>query len=133
MINVDDVTKENIKEHYPNWPKIPHHPYRMLIIGGSGSRKTNSLYIFISQQPDIDKIYLYTKDPNEAEYQLLINKRKSTDLNYFNSKAFSEYSNDMDGIYKNTEEYNQNKKRKILVVFFMIWLLICLVIKNLIQ
>ena len=127
MINVDDVTKENIKEHYP------HHSYRMLIIGGSGSRKTNSLYIFISQQPDIDKIYLYTKDPNEAEYQLLINKRKSTDLNYFNSKAFSEYSNDMDGIYKNIEEYNQNKKRKILVVFFMIWLLICLVIKNLIQ
>ena len=120
MINVDDVTKENIKEHYPNWPKIPHHPYRMLIIGGSGSRKTNSLYIVISQQPDIDKIYLYTKDPNEAEYQLLINKRKSTDLNYFNSKAFSEYSNDMDGIYKNIEEYNQNKKRKILVVFFMI-------------
>ena len=81
----------------------------MLIIGGSGSRKTNSLYIFISQQPNIDKIYLYTKDPNEAEYQLLINERKSTDLNYFNySKAFSEYSNDMNVIYKNIEEYNQN-------------------------
>ena len=81
----------------------------MLIIGGSGSRKTNSLYIFISQQPNIDKIYLYTKDPNEAEYQLLINKRKSAGLNYFNySKAFSEYSNDMNVIYKNIEEYNQN-------------------------
>ena len=81
----------------------------MLIIGGSGSIKTNSLYIFISQQPNIDKIYLYTKDPNEAEYQLLINERKSTDLNYFNySKAFSEYSNDMNVIYKNIEEYNQN-------------------------
>ena len=81
----------------------------MLIIGGSGSRKTNSLYIFISQQPNIDKIYLYTKDPNEAEYQLLINKRKSTGLNCFNySKDFSEYSNDMNVIYKNIEEYNQN-------------------------
>ena len=70
------------------------------------------------QQPDIDKIYLYTKDPYEAKYQFLINKRESTGLMHFNnSNAFIEYSNDMDDIYKNIEEYNPNKKPKILIVF----------------
>ena len=105
MINFDDVTKENIKEHNPNWPQIPDHPYRILIIGGSGSGKTNSLFNLINEEPDIDKIYLYAKDPYEAKYQFLINKRESTGLKHFNdSKAFIEYSNDMDDIYKNIEE-----------------------------
>ena len=63
MINFDDVTRENIKEHSPNWPQVPGHPYRMLIIGGSGSRKRNSLFNLINEEPDIDKIYLYAKDP----------------------------------------------------------------------
>ena len=63
MINFDDVTKENIKKHNPNWPEIPDHPYIILIIRGSESRKINSLFNLISQQPDIDKIYSYTKDP----------------------------------------------------------------------
>ena len=63
-------------------------------------------------------LFLYSKDPNEAKYQLLINKRESAGLKYFNdSKAFIDYSNDMDDIYKNIEEYNPNKKRKILNVF----------------
>ena len=62
MINFDDVTKENIKEHNPNWPQIFDHPYRMLIIGGSGSGKTNSSFNLISHQPDIDKVFLYVKD-----------------------------------------------------------------------
>ena len=57
MINFDDVIKENIKEHNPNLPEIPDHPYRILKIGGSGSGKTNSLFNLINQQPDIDKIY----------------------------------------------------------------------------
>ena len=69
MINFDDVIKENIKEHDPNWPQIPDHPYRILIIGGSGSRKTKSLFNLINQQPDIYKICLYTKDPYEAKYK----------------------------------------------------------------
>ena len=56
MINFDDVTKETIKKHNPNWPQIPDHPYRILIIGGSGSGKTNSLLNLIIQQPNIDKI-----------------------------------------------------------------------------
>ena len=76
MINFDDVVKENIKEHNLNWQQIPDHPYRMLIIGGSGSGKTNSLFNLKNQQPDIDKIYLYVKDPYEAKYQFLIEKRE---------------------------------------------------------
>ena len=51
MINVDDVTKENIKEHHSNWPQIPDYPYRILIIGSSRSRKANSLFNVISQEP----------------------------------------------------------------------------------
>ena len=56
MINFDDIAKENTKEHNPNWPQILDHPYRILIIGGPGSEKTNSLFNVINQQPDIDKI-----------------------------------------------------------------------------
>ena len=113
IINFDDVTKENIKEHNPNWPQICDHPYRILIIG-SGSGKTNPLSNLINQQqPDIDKMYLYTKDPHEAKYQLLMNKQEITSLNHFNDfKAFIKYSNDMDGIYKNIEECNPNEKPK---------------------
>ena len=63
-------------------------------------------------------MFLYSKDPYEAKYQLLINKRESTGLKYLNdSKAFIEYSNDLDDIYQNIEEYNPNKKLKILIVF----------------
>ena len=67
----------------------------------------------INWEPDIDKIYLYANVPYEAKYQLLINKRESTGLKYFNdSKAFIEYTNDMEDIYKNFEEYNPNKNKK---------------------
>ena len=74
MINFDDVVKEETKENNSNWPQIPDHPYRKLIIGGSGSGKTNSLFNLINQQPDIDKIYLYAKDLYEAKYQFFIKK-----------------------------------------------------------
>ena len=64
----------------------------------------------INNQPDIDKIYLYTKDQYEAKYQFLINKRESTGLNHFNdSKAIIEYSNEMQGVYKIIDEYNIDK------------------------
>ena len=62
MTNFDDVTGENIKEQNPNWPHIPDHPSRILIIDSSGSAKTNALLNLISRQPDIYKIYLYAKD-----------------------------------------------------------------------
>ena len=107
--------------------------YRILIVGGSGSGKTSSLFNIISQQPDVDKIYLYTKDPYEAKYKFLINERESTGLKHLNDSIASvEFSNDMDDIYKNIQEHNPNKKYKILIVL-MIRLLISLVIKNLIQ
>ena len=67
MINFNDAMKENIKEHNPNWPEIPDYPYRILVVEGSRSGKTNSLFNVISQQADIDKIYLYAKDPYEAK------------------------------------------------------------------
>ena len=118
MINFDDYVNENKTEHNKNWPYIPDHPYRILIIGGSGSGKTNALLNLIENQPDIDKIYLYAKDPYEAKYQYLINKRESVGINHFNDpKAFIEYSNDMQDVYKNIDEYNTDKERKILIVF----------------
>ena len=68
-------------------------------------------------EPDIDKIYLYVKDPYEAQYELLIKQRENARLKYFNdSKALIGYSDDMYDIYKNIKEYNPNKKRKILIV-----------------
>ena len=118
MINFDNITKENIKEHNPDWPRISDHQYRILIIGGSISGKRNSLFNLISQQPDSDKIYLYGKDLFETKYQFLINKRESTGLKHFNdSKLFIEYSNNMNDIYKNIEQYMPNKKHKILIAF----------------
>ena len=75
----------------------------------------------ITNQPDIDKIYLYAKDPYEAKYPYLINKREKAGLDYFNdSKAFMEYSNDMSDVYKNIEDYNPDNKRKVLIVFDVI-------------
>ena len=68
MINFDDIIKENIKENNLNWPKFPDHPYRILIVGGSESGKTYSLFDLIRQQSDIDKMRLDAKDPFEAKY-----------------------------------------------------------------
>ena len=65
-----------MKEHNPNLPKFPYHPYRILIIGGFDYGKTNVLINLVSHQPDIDKVYLSAKGPYEAKYQLLINKCK---------------------------------------------------------
>ena len=125
MINFDDYANENKTKRNLKWPYIQDHPYRILIIGGSGSGKTNALLSLINNQPDIDKIYLYAKDPYESKYQFLINKRESTRLKHFNAfinikinpKAFIEYSNDMQSVYKNIDEYNTNKECKILIVF----------------
>ena len=118
MINFDEYTNENNTEHNSKWPYIPDHPYRILIVGGSGSGKTNALLNLINNQPDIDKIYLYAKDPYEKKYQYLINKREKVGLNDFDDpQAFTEYPNDMQDVYKNIEDYNPIKKRKILIIF----------------
>ena len=118
MINFDDYVNENKTKHNKNWPYIPDHPYRILTIGGSGSGKTNVLLNVIVNQPDIDQIYFYAKDPYEAKYQYLINKRKGVGMNHFNDpKAFIVYSNDMRNAYKNVDDYNPDKENKILIVF----------------
>ena len=89
-----------------------------LIIGGPGSGKTNALLNLIKNQEDIDKTYLYAKDPYEAKYQYLINKCEKVGLNrYDDPNAFMEYLNDMQDVYKNIEEYNPGKKCKVLIVF----------------
>ena len=118
MINFDDIVNENKTKHNKNWPYTPDHPYIILIIGGSGSGKTNVLLNLIENQSDIDKIYLYAKDPYEAKYQYLINKREGVGINHFNDpKAFIEYSNDMRNFNENIDDYNPNKENKILLVF----------------
>ena len=110
MINFDDYTNENKTEHNPKWPYIPDYPYIILIIGGAGSWKTNALLNSINNQPDIDKIYLYAKDPYKAKYQYLINKRKNVGLKHYDyPKACIEYWNNMQDVYENIEEYNLKK------------------------
>ena len=118
MINFDEYTNENKIEHNSKWPYIPDHPYRILIVDGSESGKTNALLNLINNQPDIDKIYLYAKDPYEAKYQYLINKCEKVELDHFDDpKAFIEYSNDMQDVYKNIGDYSPRKNRKVLIVF----------------
>ena len=118
MINFDDYVNENKTKHNENWPYIPDHPYRILIIWGSGCGKTNVLMNLIESQPNIHKIYLYAKDPYEVKYQYLIKKKESVGINHFNDpKAFTEYSNDMRDVYKNINYYNPDKENKILIVF----------------
>ena len=92
MFNFDYITKEDIKKNNPIWPEIPDHAYRILIMEGSGSGKTNALLNLINHKAVISKIDLYAKDPYKGKYQLLINKRESTGLKYLNdSKTFIEY------------------------------------------
>ena len=121
MINFDEHVNENKNIYiyiYNINTYTPDHPYRILIIRGPGSGKINVLLNLIENQPDIDKIYLYAKDPYEAKYQYLINKREGVGINHFNDpKAFIEYSNDMHDVYKNIDEYNLDKDNKNLIVF----------------
>ena len=72
MINLDSITNENTKKHNKKWPYIPDHPYRIIIISGSGSGKTNALINLINEQNDIDKNYLYARDLSEPKYEYLI-------------------------------------------------------------
>ena len=91
---------------------------RILIIEGPGSGKRNALLNLINNQSDIDKTYLYAKDTYEAKYQFLVKKRESVSLKTFNDpKDFIEYSNDMQDVYKNIDEYNTDKERKVIIVF----------------
>ena len=107
------ITKNNEK-----WPYIPDHPYRIIIIGGSGSGKTNALINLINEQNDIDKIYLYARDLSEPKYEYLIKKREDAGIKHVNNpNAFIECSNTMDNVYENINDYNLIRKRKKLIVF----------------
>ena len=81
MINLDSITNENGKEDNQNWPDTPDHPYKILVIGGSGSGKTNALINLINEKNDIDEIYLYAKDLSKPNYEYLMKKRKDRGIN----------------------------------------------------
>ena len=102
MINFDDYINENKIEHNINQPYTPNKLYKILIIDGSRSGKTNVLLNLIQNKPDIDKIYFYAIDPYKAKYQYLIDKKEGVGVDHFNyPKVFIEYSNDMHDVYKN--------------------------------
>ena len=118
MINFDYYTNENKTKHNLKWSYIPDHLCRILIIRVSGSGRTNALLNLINNQPDIDKMYLYAKDPYESKYQYSIKKREKVGLKHYdNPKSFIEYSNNMQDIYKNMKEDNFGQKRKVLIAF----------------
>ena len=115
MFNLDAITNKNNKDDDKKWS------YRMLIIGPSGSGKTNALLNVIQKQNNdspIDKICLYAKDLSEPKYQFLINKCEDPGIKNLNDpSAFIEYSNTMDNVYNNIDDYNPRRKIKILIVF----------------
>ena len=116
MINLGDIKNENNKEHNEKWPYIPNHSYRILITGGSGSGKTNKLLNLIEEKNEIDKIYLYAKDLSKPKYEFLIKKLKEAETKHLNNlNAFIECLNTMDDVYKNTDNDNPCRKRKILI------------------
>ena len=112
MLNLDDIVS-NKKENKDNdWP------FRMLIIGPSGSGKTNTLLHLINNLHPIDKIYLYAKDTDEKKYQFLLNKREQAGIiNLNDPHAFIEYSNDMNDVLDDLNNYNKNRNKKVLINF----------------
>ena len=105
MFNLDKLVNEKQKED--NWP------FRMLIIGPSGSGKTNTLLHLIDKLHPIDKIYLYVKDLSEPKYEYLINKREQVGIKMLqNAKVFIEYSDDMNDVFENINDYNKNVTKK---------------------
>ena len=110
MFNLDKFV--NDKKEQDNWP------FCMLIIGPSGSGKTNTLLHLIDKLHPIDKIYHYAKDLSEPKYEYLINKRKQAGIKNLNDpKAFIEYSDDMNDVYKKISDYNKKHDKKVLLVF----------------
>ena len=113
MLNLDKIC--NNKSDDENWP------FRMLIIGPSGSGKTNTLLHLIqnlNKTTPVHKIYLYAKDLSEPKYEFLINNRKNAGIKHFNNPtAFIEYSNDMNDVFTNIDDYNKQRKRKVSIIF----------------
>ena len=99
--------------HNLNWPCIPDHPYRILIVGASGSGKSNVLLNVIKyQRKYILDLFIY-KRSIRIKVSLLINEREKVWIKKINSKAFIDYSKTVDHVYENLEDYNPTKKRKV--------------------
>ena len=114
MLNLDSIVsnKNTSSSEDNNWP------FRMLIIGPSGSGKTNILLHLINNLHPIDKIYLYAKDIHEPKYEYLINKREQAGIKNLNDPhAFIEYSDDMNDVLDDINDYNKNRDEKVLIVF----------------
>ena len=121
MINLDSITNENNEKHNEKWPYIPDDPYRILIIGGSESWKTNTSLNLIKEQDNhdvIDKVYLYAKDLSEPKYQYLNKKREYAGTkNVNNPNTFILCSNTMDDVYEDIDNYNPKRNKKLLIAF----------------
>ena len=114
MINLDSITNENNKQHNEKWPFIPDHPYRIIIVGGSGSGKTHALINLINEQNDIDKVYLYARDLSEPKYEYLIKKLEEVGIKHLNNpNAFIECSNIMDDVYENIDDHNPGRNMTV--------------------
>ena len=112
MLDLGNIVSNKKEKKDNNWP------FRMLIIGPSGSGKTNTLLHLIYNLHLTDKIYLYAKDIHEPKYEYLINKREQAGIKNLNDpKAFIEYSNDMDDVLDDINNYNKNRDKKVLIVF----------------
>ena len=114
MLNLDNIVSNKKKNSSENddWP------FRMLIIGPSGSGKTNTLLNLISNFLPIDKIYLYAKDTDEKKYQYLINKREQAGIKNLNDPhTFIEYSNDMNDVLEDINNYNKKRDKKVIIIF----------------
>ena len=114
MLNLDNIVsnKNTSSSEDNNWP------FRMLIIGSSGSGKTNTLLHLINNLHPIDKIYLYAKDIHEPKYEYLINKREQAGIKTLNDPhAFIEYSDDMNDVLDDINDYNKNRDKEVLIVF----------------
>ena len=120
-INLDSISCENNKERNEKWLYIPHHLYRILIIGGSGSGKTNTVINLIREQDYnyvTEKRYLYAKDLNEVKYRFLIEKREYVGTKHKNDPtAYFECSNTVDDVYEKINYYNPKRDKEILIVF----------------
>ena len=113
MLNLDNIVsnKKKSSSEKDDWP------FRMLIIGPSGSGKTNILLNLIDKFHPIDKIYLYAKDTDEGKYQYLINKREQAEIKNLNDPhVFIEYSNDMNDVLEDINNYNKNRDKKVLII-----------------
>ena len=117
MINFDGITNEKNKERNEKGPYIADHPYRIMIIGGTGSGKTNALLNLVNEENNIDKIFLYAKGLSEPKYEFLIKMQENAGIKHLSdANALIECSNTMDDVYENFNNYNPSRKRKILII-----------------